>query len=119
MAYEAIIGGIGQKATVDRAVDVVRERYAQSETDEFLKPVVFSDDGQVKGCFKILYFIRKTFLDDDTLIFFNYRADRMRQICECLGLERYKDLNSSVPHPKNIQISGMTQYNKEVCFRNL
>jgi len=43
----------------------------------------------------------------------------MRQICECLGLERYKDLNSSVPHPKNIQISGMTQYNKEVCFRNL
>jgi len=54
MAYEAIIGGIGQKATVDRAVDVVRERYAQSETDEFLKPIVFSDDGRVKGCFKIL-----------------------------------------------------------------
>nr|CAD2199304.1 unnamed protein product [Meloidogyne enterolobii] len=105
MAYEAIIGGIGQKATVDRAVDVVRERYAQSETDEFLKPIVFSDDGRVK--------------DDDTLIFFNYRADRMRQICECLGLERYKDLNSSVPHPKNIQISGMTQYNKEFPFPSL
>ncbi|KAF7638145.1 hypothetical protein Mgra_00002371 [Meloidogyne graminicola] len=96
VAYEAIIGGMGQKSTLDRAVDVVRERYSQSETDEFLKPIVFSDDSH-----------------DDTLIFFNYRADRMRQICECLGMERYKDLGSSIPHPKNIQVTGMTQYNKE------
>uniref|UniRef100_A0A1I8BZQ1 2,3-bisphosphoglycerate-independent phosphoglycerate mutase n=1 Tax=Meloidogyne hapla TaxID=6305 RepID=A0A1I8BZQ1_MELHA len=105
MAYEAIIGDIGHKSTIDKAVGVVKERYAQSETDEFLKPIVFSDDGRVK--------------DNDTLIFFNYRADRMRQICECLGMERYKGLQSSTPHPKNLEVSGMTQYNKEFPFPSL
>ncbi|KAF7639274.1 hypothetical protein Mgra_00001234 [Meloidogyne graminicola] len=105
VAYESIIGGNGQKSTLDKAVDVVKERYSQSETDEFLKPIVFSDDSRVK--------------DNDTLIFFNYRADRMRQLCECLGLERYKDLGSSIPHPKNIQVTGMTQYNKEFPFPTL
>jgi bisphosphoglycerate-independent phosphoglycerate mutase (AlkP superfamily) len=48
------------------------------------------------------------------MIFFNFRADRMRQIPECMGMEKWKELNSQVAHPKNLQLTGMTQYNKEV-----
>lgn len=55
-------------------------------------------------------------IDNDTMVFFNYRADRMRQITECIGMEKFKELNSTVPHPKNIELYGMTQYNKEVFF---
>lgn len=41
-------------------------------------------------------------LDGDTLIFFDYRADRMREITECMGMERYKDLKSDIKHPKDM-----------------
>jgi 2,3-bisphosphoglycerate-independent phosphoglycerate mutase len=105
IAYEAIIVGIGQNGELNNAVNLIKERYSQNETDEFLKPIVFSKEAQVK--------------DNDTLIFFNFRSDRMRQICECLGMERYKDLESSIPHPANIQITTMTQYKREFPFPTL
>lgn len=43
----------------------------------------------------------------------------MREITECLGKERYKDLESDVSHPKNLYLAGMTQYNKEFNFPTL
>lgn len=49
----------------------------------------------------------KCFLENDTIIFFDYRADRMREITECVGMERYKDLDSDVPHPKNMVRSAV------------
>uniref|UniRef100_A0A1I8ESE2 phosphoglycerate mutase (2,3-diphosphoglycerate-independent) n=1 Tax=Wuchereria bancrofti TaxID=6293 RepID=A0A1I8ESE2_WUCBA len=60
---------VGEKATIDKAIDVIKGRYAKDETDEFLKPIILSDEGRTK--------------DGDTLIFFDYRADRMREITEC------------------------------------
>lgn len=44
-----MIGGVGEKATIDEAINVVKARYAQNETDEFLKPIVFSDEARIKG----------------------------------------------------------------------
>lgn len=43
----------------------------------------------------------------------------MREITECFGLQRYKDLGSDVAHPKNLHVSGMTQYNVEFNFPTL
>ncbi|MCP9257447.1 2,3-bisphosphoglycerate-independent phosphoglycerate mutase [Dirofilaria immitis] len=88
VCYDALIAGVGEKATIDKAVDVIKSRYAKDETDEFLKPIILSDEGRTK--------------DGDTLIFFDYRADRMREITECMGMERYKDLKSDIKHPKNM-----------------
>uniref|UniRef100_A0A9J2PGV5 2,3-bisphosphoglycerate-independent phosphoglycerate mutase n=1 Tax=Ascaris lumbricoides TaxID=6252 RepID=A0A9J2PGV5_ASCLU len=102
VAYDALIGGIGEKSTIDKAVDVVKARYAKDETDEFLKPIILNDEGRVK--------------DNDTIIFFDYRADRMREITESMGMERYKDLKSELPHPKNLEVIGMTQYKAEFPF---
>lgn len=102
VAYDALVGGIGEKTTIDKAIDVIKERYAKDETDEFLKPIILSDEGRTK--------------DGDTVIFFDYRADRMREITESMGMERYKDLKSELPHPKDLQVIGMTQYKAEFPF---
>lgn len=40
----------------------------------------------------------------------------MREITECFGMQRYKNLASDVPHPKNLSVVGMTQYNIEFPF---
>ncbi|KJH47823.1 2,3-bisphosphoglycerate-independent phosphoglycerate mutase [Dictyocaulus viviparus] len=126
VAYEAMIGGKGEAATVDQVQAIVRKRYEAQETDEFLKPIILNGDkARVK--------------DGDTLIFFDYRADRMREISEVvfliflsitglwifvvklqvMGMERYKDCKSALPHPKNVQVIGMTQYKAEFPFPSL
>ena len=48
-----------------------------TETDEFLKPIIVSEEGRVK--------------DGDTLIFIDFRADRMREIVEAIGIKRHFD----------------------------
>lgn len=102
VAYDAMIEGIGEQTTADKVVDLVNERYKAGETDEFLKPIILSKEGRVRS--------------DDALLFFNYRADRMREITECFGLERYKDLESDVKHPANLTVVGMTQYKDTFGF---
>ena len=54
------------------AVETVKGRYSgifSKETDEFLKPIVFGNG-------------KRRVHEGDTLLFFNFRADRMRQITE-------------------------------------
>lgn len=58
-------------------------------------------------------------IEGDTLVFFNYRADRMREITECIGMEKYKDLQTKIAHPANLQVYGMTQYNANFTFPSL
>ncbi|TMS36928.1 hypothetical protein L596_003982 [Steinernema carpocapsae] len=105
VAYDAMIGGVGQQITTDKAVAEVEKRYAAGETDEFLKPFVFSKDACIQ--------------ENDTVVFFDYRADRMREITECVGMKRYEDLKSDVLHPSNLEVFGMTQYKAEFPFKSL
>ncbi|KAK0397370.1 hypothetical protein QR680_002101 [Steinernema hermaphroditum] len=105
VAYDAMIGGVGQDVEVKDAAAEVEKRYAAGETDEFLKPMVFSKESRIQ--------------ENDTVIFFDYRADRMREISECVGMKRYEDLKSDIPHPKNLEVFGMTQYKAEFPFKSL
>ncbi len=68
LAYDTLVHGAGRRAeTVSTAIDAA---YAAGETDEFVKPtVVEAGPGQETG-------IR----DGDGIIFFNFRADRAREI---------------------------------------
>jgi 2,3-bisphosphoglycerate-independent phosphoglycerate mutase len=100
VAYDALVGGEGEQGSAEQAVEIVSKRYENQETDEFLKPIVFNSEGRIK--------------DEDTLIFFNFRADRMRQIVETFGVQR--NFQSKYPHPNGLQISCMNQYNKDFPF---
>jgi 2,3-bisphosphoglycerate-independent phosphoglycerate mutase len=68
-AWEAIVEGRG--ITAADPVEAVEDAYRRGETDEFIKPVVLQEDGRPAA----------TVRDKDGIIFFNFRADRARELC--------------------------------------
>jgi 2,3-bisphosphoglycerate-independent phosphoglycerate mutase len=67
LAWDAIVLGRGEAPSVSPP-EAVKARYAAGETDEFLKPMVFGHVNEQR--------IR----DGDVVLFFNFRADRGRQL---------------------------------------
>lgn len=73
LAYDLLVHGEGEITT--DPIATVLQRYAADETDEFLKPIVCTDDnGQPIA----------TIQDGDVLICFNFRTDRPREISTVL-----------------------------------
>ncbi|CAG2100935.1 unnamed protein product [Medioppia subpectinata] len=105
IAYEGLFEGKGTETTLDQVVDVVKQNYAANPTitDEFLKPIIINKEGLIR--------------ENDTLVFIDYRADRMRQITETLGVQQYFEPKKNIP--KNLAIYSMTQYKKEFPFKSL
>ena len=69
LAWQAMVDGLGQHAATD-AVEAVAAAYDRGENDEFIKPTVIMHNGQPVA----------TINDGDSVIFFNFRADRARQM---------------------------------------
>ena len=67
-AYDSLVKGEGVKAT--SAVQAMADSYAQDVTDEFVLPTVIVKDGKPVATIK----------DNDSIIFFNFRPDRAREI---------------------------------------
>jgi 2,3-bisphosphoglycerate-independent phosphoglycerate mutase len=89
-AKSAMTDGSGEKNT--DPVAAVKRSYERSVTDEFIEPVTIVDARQ-----EPVGLIRA----DDACIFFNYRADRGRQMTQALT-------ESSL----NLHFTSMTQYDK-------
>ena len=68
MAYDAMVYGEGNHNA--DPVDAVARSYANNVTDEFVEPVVCDSDGTIS--------------DNDSVIFFNYRPDRAREITRAI-----------------------------------
>jgi 2,3-bisphosphoglycerate-independent phosphoglycerate mutase len=97
-AYDAVVHGAGERA--EDPVAAVRSSYEAGVTDEFIEPVVVGDpaEGRVR--------------DEDTVIFFNFRPDRARQLTRALiepGFEEF-DRGPDPPLPAFVQ---MTEYSDE------
>lgn len=67
-AYNAMVRGEGVEAS--DAVQAVQQSYDKEETDEFVMPTVVMKDGKPTATIK----------DGDSIIFFNFRPDRAREI---------------------------------------
>ncbi|HWP85288.1 MAG TPA: 2,3-bisphosphoglycerate-independent phosphoglycerate mutase [Terriglobia bacterium] len=103
-AYAAMVHGEGSKA-VD-PVAAVKRSYKQGITDEFLPPVVIAGErGEPVGRIR----------DDDVAIFFNFRADRARQLCLALTETTLAGIPRS-SLPKNLHLVTMTRYDKTFSF---
>ncbi len=76
LAWDAIVLGRGEQCTVTPA-EYIESRYAAGETDEFLKPGIFA------------YGNEQRVRDEDVFFFFNFRADRARQMSEALLYEDF------------------------------
>ena len=75
-AYDAIVCGEGTFEA--DAAEAVQKSYDAGVTDEFVVPVVCVKNAQVR--------------DNDSIIFFNFRPDRAREISRCFVYEDFTDI---------------------------
>ena len=100
LAWAALVRGEGKKAA--SGVAAMEQAYAADETDEFVKPsVVVSGDGKAVGPIR----------DGDALLFFNFRADRAREITRAFTEQGFKDFDRAVV-PRLSAYVCMTEYDK-------
>jgi 2,3-bisphosphoglycerate-independent phosphoglycerate mutase len=76
-------------------VAAVEKRYAGGETDEFIKPIVVDPAAVIS--------------DGDSVVFFNFRADRARELTRALTFESF-DGFARATRPKLAAYVCMTQY---------
>ena len=70
LAYRAIVEGAAEHRA-DTGEAAVRAAYERGESDEFIMPTLVAEEGRVRA--------------GDPVVFFNFRPDRARQLCEKLG----------------------------------
>jgi 2,3-bisphosphoglycerate-independent phosphoglycerate mutase len=101
VALKGIISGEG--TVTEDPIAAIQAKYDAGETDEFFKPIIVSGDaGRVK--------------ENDTLFFFNYRADRVREITLLLGVDSSYLPDEDFKIPNGLHITTMTQYKGDYPF---
>ena len=113
-AYDAMVYGQGRQNR--DPVDAVAKSYAKGVTDEFVEPVVCDSEGMIS--------------DNDSIIFFNFRPDRAREITRAFvdpdfdGFQREffpltyvctTEYDASMPNvrvafPRNLVANGLGEY---------
>lgn len=68
LAYEAMVMGVGEK--YKNSLHAISNSYKKGVSDEFIRPMVFDKNGVID--------------EGDSVIFFNFRSDRTRQITSFL-----------------------------------
>jgi len=96
--YDAMVLGIGIRSSLD-PIQAIEEAYNLGETDEFIKPVVIIDTkSNPVGTIK----------DGDSVIFFNFRADRGRELTMAFTKNDFSEFERKVV-PK-VFFTTMTKY---------
>lgn len=95
-AYTNMTEGSGQK--IEDPLQYLRDSYAKKIFDEYLEPAVVTEGGQPVA----------TINDNDSVIFFNFREDRARQITEAFVLPGFAKFKRK--QQKNLDFVTMTQY---------
>ena len=103
IAYDALVHATGKKST--NALNSMKESYADNVTDEFIKPIIMTDENH-----QPITKIQK----DDVVIFFNYRTDRGRELTEVLTQNDYPEFNM-----KTIPLYYVTMTNYDDSFKNI
>ncbi|NPA45024.1 MAG: 2,3-bisphosphoglycerate-independent phosphoglycerate mutase [Chlorobi bacterium] len=101
--YDLMTAGVGEKST--NVIDAIEKSYEAGFTDEFINPVVFvNDKNEPLGLIK----------DEDVVICFNFRTDRLRQITTVLTQE---DMPEHGMHKFDLHYLTMTRYDEN--FKNI
>jgi 2,3-bisphosphoglycerate-independent phosphoglycerate mutase len=100
LAYDAIVNGQAPETT-QSPIDALQAAYEAGTTDEFVKPMVVVDaQGQPVGPVR----------DDDSIVFFNFRADRARQLTRAIALDDFDGFPR--PHRRRVHYTTMTVYDR-------
>ena len=109
-AYRALT--LGEGVTANSALEAVTQSYAKGETDEFILPTVVMKDGAPTA----------TINDGDSIIFFNFRSDRARELTRTFCCDDFDSFDRG-PR-KQVTYVCFTDYDvtipgKEVAFPKL
>ena len=102
-AYDLIVKGKGEKAS--SAPEAVQKSYDEGITDEFIKPIVLTDEAGTPIA---------TLKDDEVVIFFNFRTDRGRQLTQALSQEDFPDYGM-----KKLPLYYVTMTRYDDTFQNI
>lgn len=98
-SYKAMVDGIGNTA-IDYK-DVFKQSYKNNITDEFIKPTIIDKNGLIK--------------DGDSVIAFNFRPDRLREIFTVLTNPKFKEFNRT---KVNLDVVTLMPVSKDVKCKN-
>ncbi len=109
-AYRALTAGEGEQAS--SGVEAVAQSYAKDVTDEFVLPTVVVKDGKPVA----------TVQDGDSIIFFNFRPDRAREITRTFCCDEFDGFDRG-PRRKVVYVC-FTEYdvtipNKTIAFKKV
>ncbi len=95
LAYDMLVNSEGQKfKTYEEALNI---SYKNEVYDEFVKPVVLDENAKIK--------------DSDSVIFFNFRPDRAREMCHILTDDEYQGFERK-NLPKDLTFVTFTKYDE-------
>jgi 2,3-bisphosphoglycerate-independent phosphoglycerate mutase len=94
-AYDALVHAEGLPAR--GAIDAVKAAYGRDETDEFIQPTIVGEPAPVR--------------DGDSVITFNFRPDRMRQIVRALGEPDFDEFDRR--GFRRVHLTTMTRYQED------
>ncbi|OFZ55903.1 MAG: phosphoglycerate mutase (2,3-diphosphoglycerate-independent) [Bdellovibrionales bacterium RIFOXYC1_FULL_54_43] len=96
-AYLAMTGQV--PAVAGSAIDLVKKSHASAKTDEFVEPLLLDSEAAMR--------------DGDGVVFFNFRADRAREISAAIGSKEFTPFNRGRGFRPSA-FAGMTQYEKNL-----
>tara|TARA_R110002153_G_scaffold25502_4_gene80737 strand:- start:11712 stop:13217 length:1506 start_codon:yes stop_codon:yes gene_type:complete len=97
-AWSAMVTGQGLHA--DTAEQAIKEAYLRGETDEFIQPTIIGD--------------YKGITENEAVLFFNFRSDRIRQLTAAIGLEKFNDFDRAEVGCR--EVVCMTEYDAQFPF---
>jgi 2,3-bisphosphoglycerate-independent phosphoglycerate mutase len=101
-AYEALVEGKGKPSySINQAIS---EAYDNDETDEFVTPIVLMQGNKPVA----------TIEQNDSVIFFNFRPDRTRQLTAALALKDFNGFKREKFIP--ITLTTFTEYDRHFDF---
>jgi 2,3-bisphosphoglycerate-independent phosphoglycerate mutase len=102
-SYDSIILGVGEKAK--DPIQAIETAYKNKETDEFIKPIVIvgKDDESISKV-----------KDGDSFIFFNFRADRTREMTRAIMEENFSEFTRKAK--RAVYFATMTKYHQEFRY---
>ena len=100
-SYNAMV--LGEGIIAEDAVEAVKKSYEDGITDEFMKPTIIEKENGLID-------------NNDSIIFFNFRPDRAREMTRAIIDEDFTGFNRKKTL-KNITYTSMTQY--DITIRNV
>lgn len=101
LAYDCIVEGIAESHA--DSFRFLQDKYASGETDEFIEPTIIGQRG-LRGM-----------QDRDCAIFFNFRADRMRQLLYALTRPDFDGFARG--RPPSCELVTFTEYDPDLPVR--